>query len=334
MVEPAAAPVLRHNPHLDELIVAPRPSGLARLREDLRLARRLRRSRFDIAIDLHGGPRSAWLAWASGAPMRIGYSIAGRSWMYTHVVHRPADLAPRHSVLNQADLLSPLGIAVDDPSRDAVEMAVDPDVDTRVERRLRQQGIGHGNSIVLIHVSAGNPFRRWPPEAFASVAASLVRNDPARRVIIVSGPSEHDAAESVARMAREHLRSSAVANTITAGDYDLEELRALAARAAVYIGGDTGPLHIVSTTPAPVVALLGPTLGERSRPWRDPRCFAEIVDAGELPCRPCNQRRCEPGDFRCLTGISPDRVLAAAERAMKRAEKIPGSIFRAAAVKN
>ena len=50
--------------------------------------RRLRRERFDLAIDLHGGPRSAWLTWASGATMRIGYDIKGRRWMYTQVVPR------------------------------------------------------------------------------------------------------------------------------------------------------------------------------------------------------------------------------------------------------
>src|SRR5215510_1284108 len=96
------------NPHITELIVAPKRRGIARWREDVALARRLRRSRFDLAIDLHGGPRSAFLTWASGARKRIGYTIAGRSWMYTDVVPRAADLAPRHSVLSQWDLLAPL----------------------------------------------------------------------------------------------------------------------------------------------------------------------------------------------------------------------------------
>ena len=97
-------------------------------------------------------------------------------------------------------------------------------------------------------------------------------------------------------------------------DWDLAELHALVARAAVYIGGDSGPLHVASTTSTPIVALLGPTLPERSRPWRDPRSCAEMVDAGPLPCRPCDQRRCIPGDFRCLTRITPEQVLAAVER--------------------
>ena len=316
LVEPTAASVLRDNPHLNDILVVPRRQGAARLLDDLAMARRLRRERFDVAIDLHGGPRAAWFAWSSGAPTRIGYTIAGRRWMYTHVVPRASDLAPRHSVLNQCDLLGPLGIEACDPATDPVEMTDDPAVGARVDRRLREAGIGPEHALVLIHVSAGNPFRRWPADSFAALAAALARRDPTRRVILVSGPSEREAAAAVAEAARARLGPSA--DAVSAGEYDLAELRALSARAAVYIGGDSGPLHIAATTDAPIVALLGPTLGERSRPWRDPRRVSEVVDAGPLPCRPCQQRHCVPGDFRCLTGISAEHVIAAAERAMDR----------------
>jgi ADP-heptose:LPS heptosyltransferase len=75
---------------------------------------------------------------------------------------------------------------------------------------------------------------------------------------------------------------------------------------------------VAATTTTPIVQLFGPTLPERSMPWRSPTYYAEAVDAGPLGCRPCHQRTCEPGDFRCLTGITPERVVAAAERAMHR----------------
>ena len=316
LVEPPAAPVLQANPHLDALVIAPKRRGAARLRDDLTIARRLRRERFDVAIDLHGGPRGAWFAWASGAPMRIGYAIAGRSWMYTHVVPRAADLAPRHSVRNQFDLLAPLGIDRCDPESEPVEMADDPAARDRVQRRLRELGIAPGHQLAVIHVSAGNAFRRWPAESFAELATALVCRDANRRVILLSGPSDRAAAEAVAQVARGRLGSAA--HAIVAGEFDLAETRALAARAAVYIGGDSGPVHIAATTTTPIVQLLGPTLPERSMPWRSPAYVAEAVDVGPLPCRPCHQRRCEPGDFRCLTGITPERVVAAAERAMQR----------------
>jgi lipopolysaccharide heptosyltransferase II len=316
LVEALAAPVLRGNPHLDDLIVAPKRSGAARLGDDLALAWRLNRSRFDVAIDLHGGPRAAWLTWATGAPMRIGYTIAGRSWMYTHVVPRAADLTPRHSVLNQWDLLEPLGVPPCDPAADPLDMPADPAAAERVEQLLHAAGFRAGrHSLVVIHVSAGNPFRRWPAEAFASLTADLVRRDPHRWVVLSSGPSDRAAAAAIAAAARDRLGAPTAA--ILHPDLDVAELRAIIARAAVYIGGDSGPLHIAATTSTPVVALLGPTLAERSRPWRDPRWFVEVIDAGALPCRPCNQRHCAPGDFRCLTGIAPERVLAAAERALE-----------------
>jgi lipopolysaccharide heptosyltransferase II len=314
VIEPAAEPVIRGNPHLNAIIVTPKRRGLARLRDDVSLARRLRRERFDVAIDLHGGPRGAWLTWASGAAMRIGYSIAGRAWMYTHVVPRAADLTPRHSVLNQWDLLAPLGIGEADPSLDAMEMAEDPTAAASVTRRLRDAGIG-GNPIVVIHVSAGNPFRRWPPESFVDLTCALARRNPHRRIVLTSGPSQAGAARQIAVASRAALGPLAAA-VPDIGEWDLAELRALIARAAVYIGGDSGPLHVAATTTTPIVALLGPTLAGRSLPWRDRRWFAEAIEVDGLACRPCHQRTCVPGDFRCLTGITPDRVAAAAERAL------------------
>jgi ADP-heptose:LPS heptosyltransferase len=142
----------------------------------------------------------------------------------------------------------------------------------------------------------------------------LARRDARRRIVLTSGPSEAAAAAGIASQARARLGPLAAA-VPDLGEFDLAELRALAGRASVYIGGDSGPMHIAATTDTPIVALLGPTLPERSKPWRDARLFSEIVDVS-LPCRPCHQRTCQPGDFRCLTWIEPSRVLDAAERAL------------------
>jgi ADP-heptose:LPS heptosyltransferase len=315
LVEPAAEPVIRGNPHLDSILVLPTRSGLARLRDDIAMSLRLRRQRFDIALDLHGGPRSAWLTWASGAPTRIGYTIAGRTWMYTRAVPRAPDLTPRHSVENQWDLLASLDIEPCDPARDPVEMTIDAVAAGRVARRLAEAGIDAAHPLIVIHVSAGNPFRRWPPESFEALVVELARRDSMRRILLTSGPSDAEAARRIASDAR--IRLGNLAHAVPdLGEFDLSELRALIGRAAVYIGADSGPLHIAATTMTPIVALLGPTLPERSMPWRDPQWFAEAVDISGLSCRPCHQRRCVPGDFRCLTWIAYERVVAAAERAL------------------
>ncbi len=315
VVEPAAAPVVAENAYLSDVVILPKSSGLSRMRGDINTALSLRRRRFDVAIDLHGGPRSAWLTWASAAPMRIGYRMPGRAWMYTHLVDRPADAAPTHSVANQWTLLTPLDAGAPDPARDPVEMPDNPAATVRVLARLAQAGIAPTAPLVVVHVSAGNPFRRWPADSFAVVIERLARTDPSRRIIVTSGPSEATVAAEIVATVRSRL--GALAEAVPhVPELDLHELRSLIARASLYIGGDSGPLHIAATTTTPIVALLGPTLPERSMPWRGADSFAEAVDAGPLPCRPCRQRVCEPGDFRCLMRITPEAVIGAAERGL------------------
>jgi lipopolysaccharide heptosyltransferase II len=318
IVEPAAAPIVAGNPNLNDIIVAPRRRGVGGLVHDLALGRRLRARRYDLAIDFHGGPRAALLTWLSGAPVRIGYEITGRTWMYTHRIARPRALRPRHSVENQWDLLAPLDIAPPDRAQYPMAMPLDPDVAVRVTDRLSRAGVTDRDRLVVIHVSAGNPFRRWPLAYFVDLIAALAEDDERRRIVITSGPSEQDAAARVITDARARLGSARAQQVLSCGELSLAELRALLERAALYVGGDSGPLHVAATTTVPIVGLYGPTLPARSAPWRDPRYATESVDAGDLPCRPCDQRICAPGDFRCLTLIAPARVLDAAKRAEAR----------------
>jgi ADP-heptose:LPS heptosyltransferase len=187
-------------------------------------------------------------------------------------------------------------------------------------------------------VSAGNPFRRWPVESFAGLLARLVTADPRRRILVISGPSEGSAAKAIGARARALAgagaqlllgaagaptgRSAAAPSAIVDDvEVSLAELRALLERAALFIGGDSGPLHVAGTSGVPIVGLYGPTLSVRSAPWRPRRYVTESVELRELPCRPCHQRACEPGDFRCLAWITPAQVFEAAERALERARE-------------
>lgn len=318
VVEPHAAPIVTGNPHLDEVIVASRPEAPGRLAADLRLARRLRRDRYDLVLDLHGGPRSALLSWATRAPRRIGYTVAGRAWMYTERVPRDRSLRPRHSVANQWDLLTPLGFDAPDPERDATEMPVSDAAVRAVAGKLAAAGVVPGREpVVVLHVSAGNPFRRWPAQSFVELVVGLVRSDARRRVVVVSGPSDHAAARRIGGEARAAL-GGAGRSVVDAIEFDLAELRALMDESALFIGGDSGPLHVAGTTRVPIVGLYGPTLAARSAPWRPSRFVTESIELRDLACRPCDQRRCEPGDYRCLGSIAPALVAGAAERALRR----------------
>ncbi len=324
LVEAEAVPVVAGNPHLDEVLVVGRARGLERIREDLTLAKRLRAARFDVAIDFHGGPRSSWLTWLTSAPVRIGYDIAYRRWWYTVRVHRATELRARHSVVNQWDLLAPLGPAFlvpPEPSRDPVEMAEVPLAAARVSRWMADVGIRTTDRPIVVHVSAGNLFRRWPEAQFVELVGRLAAGHPDRCVILTAGPSDVAAARRVGRAARARLPHDGAGAILDADHLDLTELHALLARSALFVGGDSGPLHLAATTRVPIVGLYGPTLPARSAPWRDPTAFTESLDVGTLPCRPCDQRSCEPGDFRCLTTLGAPMVIQAAERVLAAAHR-------------
>jgi ADP-heptose:LPS heptosyltransferase len=274
-----------------------------------------------MAIDLHGGPRSAWLVWASGARERIGYDIGGRRWMYTRIAARARDLRPRHSVRNQWDLLEAIPGwtgGSPDPARDRIDVPLDADADRRIRARLERAGVRAGDALVVVHVSAGNPFRRWPEASFAETAAAIAAAEPGRRIVFSSGPSDRAAASRIAADTRARLGAGAH-RIIDFGEFDLQELRALIGRSALFVGGDTGPLHIAAATDTPVVGIYGPTLSARSAPWRPASIPTLAIERTDLACRPCDQRVCAPGDFRCLTQLTPGVVIAAAEEALGRA---------------
>jgi lipopolysaccharide heptosyltransferase II len=319
LVEPAAAPIVAANPHLSQVLTVPYSRGWRRIRDDVVLAARLRAARFDLVIDLHGGPRSAWLTWCSRAPVRVGYDVPGRSWMYTRVVPRPRGFRPRHAVENQWDLLAAVDPALarrPDPTRDRVEMSADSESGARVDWLLARVGLRPGDRLTVLHVSAGNPFRRWPESSFAELAADLAGHGDDRWVLVSAGPSDRLAANRVIADARK--RAGAAGPRILDGEgYSLPELRALLDRAALFIGGDSGPLHIAATSDVPIVGIYGPTLPARSAPWRPADLPTASIDAGDLPCRPCDQRVCTPGDFRCLSGIPAARVRDAAEQLLE-----------------
>ena len=325
LVEPEAAPVVTGNPNLDEVIVMPRTHGFARIRDDIRLARQLRASQFDLAIDFHGGPRSSWLVRLSGAPVRIGYQVPLRQWFYTVRTSRSRKLLPRHSVENQWDLLTTLGgsfATPPSPSVNPVEMSLDPTALTKIDQWLQQKDVFSSHRLIVIHVSSGNPFRRWPEAHFVELVVGLIKANISHRIFLTSGPSDISAAHRIIRKARLSLNDDEAAAVLDNVEFDLHQLHALIDRSALFIGGDSGPLHIASTTQTPIVGLFGATLPVRSMPWRDTENVTKIVEVSELTCRPCNQKVCEPGDFRCLTQLSTNAVLLAAKRALLRSSAL------------
>jgi ADP-heptose:LPS heptosyltransferase len=204
-----------------------------------------------------------------------------------------------------------------DPERDPASMPLDAPAAARMAARLNAAGVDEDDELVVLHVSAGNPFRRWPEAFFAETAAALASH-PRRRVALSSGPSDRQAAARIAAAARSQIAAGG-GRIVDLGEFDLQEFRALIERSRVFVGGDTGPLHMAAATRTPVVGIYGPTLSARSAPWRSRAIPTFSIELTDLACRPCDQRSCAPGDFRCLTTLQPAAVIAAAEQALSGA---------------
>jgi ADP-heptose:LPS heptosyltransferase len=181
---------------------------------------------------------------------------------------------------------------------------------SRVDPRLEAAGVARRDKIAVVHIGASSPFRRWryrlPPKV-ATLAASRER-----RVVVTAGRQAY-ATDEIIALARGRLPAERRDQVMMCGDFSLVELRS-SSNEAPFTSAATAALLHCATTGVPIVALFGPTPSERSLPWRDPAFLSELIEVDGLPCRPCDQRVCEPGDFRCLTRIDAPRVIAAAER--------------------
>ena len=261
----------------------------------------LRRSRYDVAIDLQGLIKSAVLARASGAPRVIGFSsryarerAARVFYTEAHDPGRGGLFDPRetrHVVDINLGVLSRLGMTA--PAR---EFPIE-DIDTDAARTAREQA---GGRYALLNPGAAWPNKRWPPARFAAIASQL-RARHGLMSVVLWGPGEDVLAAEVV--------AGADGAAILSPKTSIADLVALARRAALMVSGDTGPTHIAAALGTPIVGIYGPTRPARNGPM-SPR---DITVSRDGVCQCHHLRRCTL-DRMCLLDIEVAEVLDAVER--------------------
>jgi len=304
VVEPPSAPLLEAQPWVDEVIVLPRPEIVSRLRAgDLRGAwavwrafrATLRARRFDLVVDFHSILKSAWVARASGAPLRFGYARPyGREGAWLLANERARLVPERCSRFERnAALVEHLGLPVrPDPAPLRVPAAT---------REAMAARLG-GERPVVVHpgTGAGTPHKRWPAEGFAALARALAAR-PGVPVVVTAGPARDDR-----RLADAIVDASGGAARRAPETGSLLELAALFAASRLYVGGDTGPLHVASLVGTPVVQILGPTDPVENRPFAG---TPSRVLRFPVACSPC-RRGCAAAT--CMRLVAPEAVAEAA----------------------
>jgi lipopolysaccharide heptosyltransferase II len=325
----------------DSRQVVIRPRGALFAADVMAAVRRLRGLGLDATVNLEAYARfSALLAWASGAPARVGFHPFHDSGHYlggliTHRVIYNPHLHAGRSFLALVRALEerpgpeprakvPVGPAPLEPPR----WRPGPAQTARVLRRLgrRHPGLGLGHRLVLLNPNASDlvPVRRWPLGHFAELAGGLLDAEPGCLVVLTGAPEEAAACRELeGRLGRRRLVS-------LAGLTSLEELLALYGLASLLITNDSGPAHFAALADLPVIALFGPEtpavygpLGRR----------AEAIHLG-LACSPCvsvyNQKRSPCTDNRCLQLITPRMVLERARVSLARQGRTLGEALEEA----
>jgi heptosyltransferase-1 len=283
------------NPDIDEIIPIPPHQSILSFPGFIR---RVRREKYDLVIDFHGGPRASRIAWLSRARLKVGYELKHKGFIYDIRVPRHREGAPVHSVENHLNLVRAAGIEVHEPWPRLNFPAAGKEETERIDKLWADRGLA-GAKVVVLHVGAGNAFRDWGHQKLGGLAGRLA-GLLGVRVILIGSALDAPRAEEIRKISPKSVLS-------LAGELNLAELREVIGRAALFIGPDSGPMHIAATTLTPIVALFGPTLPANFSPWQARATLLEKP----LDCRPCKQRKCRTEDFRCLELITVDEVLKA-----------------------
>jgi hypothetical protein len=191
LTEAAFAPLLSDHPAVDEVLILHK-----NFYKQIRLIFRLLRTRFDVAIDLFGNPRSALLTWLSGAKMRIGGNFRGRRYFYTHRIRGGNE--KMNAIQYHLRYGRPLGISsrIHDPV-----IAVPEDQKAWAAAHLKELGYTLTRPVIGLHVGASWPAKKWFPERFAELAG-LIQKELNADVYFTTGPGD----AAVPRMFRRFSR--------------------------------------------------------------------------------------------------------------------------------
>ena len=308
LLEDWVAPVLDGFEFVDNVIAVGKDSH-----SRLRTAWKLRRQKYDVAFNLHGGTTGTFFTFASGAKHRVGYTEYQYSFLYNHLLTDAVDFWQKpkpHSAEQQLALLGFVGVPVETPQK--TKLFITDTALKSVKDRLEQSAfrIPH-SAFALIHPAAAFDTKTWAAENFAKTAEFL--HEKGLKIVAIATKKESSILEK--------MKAAANVPMTVFDDLSLPEITALASRSSIFVGNDSGIAHIAAAVNTPSVVVFGSSNRDNWRPWTD--APNEIVFE-PFPCQPCPGYVCkEFGEPKCILSIKPERVTEAIERILKKASFAP-----------
>lgn len=281
--------IIQNNPNVDEIIIY---GGL------YRFVKEIRNKWFDLAIDPFNTYefKQAFLSYLSGARYRIGFEDAGREIFFN--IKGPGLYPVKHLVEHMLELVSYLGC---DVSGCEPEIFITDEEREWALRFLLDKKIDLDKPTIAIHPGGYYETQRWHPERFGLAAKELVQG--LRVNIIVFGDKSE---VSILNRIKEICDGIVITSGI-----NIRQLMAILSRCTLFLGNNSGPLHIAAAIGLPTVSIVGPTAFPLWRPYGK----NHIVLRKDLECSPCNLADCK--EHKCMEMITVDEVIEAVKKQLK-----------------
>jgi lipopolysaccharide heptosyltransferase II len=261
--------------------------------------------KFDVALLFQNAFAAAWLAWRAQIPQRIGYARDARSLLLTKPipVPKPGEIPP-HEKFYYLELLRRAGWLDKLPDEPHITLGV-PDANRQRASKILLEA-GARPHAIRIAVAAGASYgsaKCWPPDRFAKALNALLSHADAD-IILFGTPGELPVSAAIAS----ELQRPPINLT---GKTSIADLPALLSQCHLFLGNDSGAMHVAAAVGLPVVAIFGPTDPEGTAP-----VTSRLTIVQQKPyCSPCFLRRC-PTDHRCMTAVTPALVDSALQSAL------------------
>jgi lipopolysaccharide heptosyltransferase II len=319
VVAPWAQDILTGNPDVDEILVYKTPwferatKASFSFSEAINLIKLLRLRAFDMGIDLRGDIRNILFMKLGGIRKRIGYAFSGGDFLLTDVI--PFDVSKRqdkHQIEHNINFISHIKEGKPyQASAPALKLSFSKEDRLYVDKVLNDNNITTGDFLIAVHAGAGTATKRWPVERFSLLIEEILRKYKVK-IILVGGREERNLLK-LPDLGRDLVNLT--------GETSIKQLAALLSRCNLFIGGDSGVMHIAASQGTPIIAIWG---GQNKPSHWKPLTDTAIIIHKEVNCSPCGLTKCK--SLKCLNSISVDDVLKVVERLMQSQTKYKGLV--------
>lgn len=290
------APLFIEHPSVEEVLLYDKEGRHNGFKGRLKLAKELRKRKFDLAVLFQNAFEAALVALLAGIPERVGYARDLRGSLLTKSLKASGEITKKHQVYYYLNIVEALGAKA--PDAPVPVLYVSEDEERKADELLASLSVDSDRTLIGVAPGASyGPAKRWPAEKFAAVLGKVAEESGALTLIFGGPDDKADASALADKLGGDYID--------LAGKTDLRGFIALAGRLSLFLTNDSGPMHITAALGVPTVAIFASTEPKLTGPLGP----VVSVASSAVDCRPCFKRECDGRDYECMDDIGVEEVL-------------------------